>query len=140
MSFNQLNDVKKHIKYNIPKNNLTGIYKQANMVCLVVCMFAWGFSSHSIIFHWNGDVIINGERLKMLIYARHSWPLSSEAILACHSHCARDTGHPFIMVISEEPWHLHLLPSVWQWSCHYIFLQLMPVVAGIRTPNPPLAW
>ena len=27
-------------------------------------------------------------------------------------------GHPFIMVISEDPWHLYLLPSVWQWSWH----------------------
>ena len=25
-----------------------------------------------------------------------------------------DTGHPFIMVIFEDPWHLHLMPSVWQ--------------------------
>ena len=27
-------------------------------------------------------------------------------------------GHPFIMVISEDPWHLYLLPSGWQWSWH----------------------
>ena len=32
-----------------------------------------------------------------------------------------DTGHLFIMVISEDPWHSHLMPSVWQWSCHYLF-------------------
>ena len=37
----------------------------------------------------------------------------------CHTHC--DTGLPFIMVISENPWHSHLLPVVWQWSCHYLF-------------------
>ena len=35
-----------------------------------------------------------------------------------------DTGQPFIMVISEESWHSHLLPSVWQWSCHYLFSDL----------------
>ena len=30
--------------------------------------------------------------------------------LACHTFC--DTEHPLIMVISEDPWHWHLLPSV----------------------------
>ena len=30
-------------------------------------------------------------------------------------------GHPFLMVISEDPWHSHLMPSVWQWSCHNLF-------------------
>ena len=45
-----------------------------------------------------------------LTYARHSWPLSSEDSLACHTNC--DTGNPFIMVISEDPWHLDLLLSV----------------------------
>ena len=48
-----------------------------------------------------------------------------------------DRGHPFIfrMVISEDPWHSHLLPSVWQWKCHNLFVQLRTVTAGIRTPN-----
>ena len=32
--------------------------------------------------------------------------------------------HPFIMVISENPWHSHLLPNVWQGSCHYLFYDL----------------
>ena len=30
--------------------------------------------------------------------------------LPCHTYC--DTGHPFIMVISVDLWHSHLLPSV----------------------------
>ena len=36
-----------------------------------------------------------------LTYARHSWPLSSEGSLTCHTYL------PFIMVISENPWHSH---------------------------------
>ena len=68
------------------------------------------FSSHSRIFHSYGDVTIAGERLQILTCARHSWPLSSECSFACHSYC--DTEHPSIMVISEDPWHSHLLPSV----------------------------
>ena len=33
----------------------------------------------------------------------------------------------------------HLLLSVWLSSCHYLFLRLRPVAAGIRTANFPLA-
>ena len=77
---------------------------------LLFCLFGF-FSSHSRIFNSYGDVTIAGEGLQILTCARHSWQLSSEGSLACHTYC--DTGHPFIMVISEDPWHSHLLPSVW---------------------------
>ena len=97
-----------------------------------VCLFVWGLSSHSRIFHSHGDVTIAGEGLQILTYARHSWPLSSEGSLTCHTYC--DTGLPFKMVISEDPWHSHLLPSVWRWSCHYLFLRLRSVATGDRTP------
>ena len=33
------------------------------------------------------------------------------------------------------PWYSHLLPSAWQWSCHYLFLRSRSVVAGNRTPT-----
>ena len=46
-------------------------------------------------------------------------------------------GHPFMMVIFEDPLHSHLLPSVWQWSWHYLFLRLRSVAAEIRAPNLP---
>ena len=39
---------------------------------------------------------------------------------------------PFIMVISEDARHSHLLPSVWQWSCRNLFLRIRFVEAGIR--------
>ena len=78
---------------------------------LFVCLFVYlGLSSHLRIFHSYGDVTIAGEGLQILTYARHSWPLSSEGSLTSHTYC--DTGHPFIMVISDDPWHSHLLPSV----------------------------
>ena len=39
---------------------------------------------------------------------QHSWPLSSKGFLiARHTYC--NMGHPFIMVISEDRWHSHLL-------------------------------
>ena len=49
-------------------------------------------------------------RAANLTCTRHSWPLSSEGSLACHTFC--DTGHPFIKVISKHSWHSHLLQSV----------------------------
>ena len=99
----------------------------------IVCMFIWSLWSHSRIFHSYGNVTIAGEELQILTYARHSWPLSSEGLisLTCHTHW--DAGLPFIMVISEDPCHSHLMPSVWQWSCHYVFLRLRSVATGDRT-------
>ena len=76
---------------------------------LMICLFVWGFSSHSRIFHSYGDFTITGEGLQILTCARHSWPLSSEGYLACN------TCH---------------------YSCHYLFLRT--VAAGIRTLNLPL--
>ena len=44
-------------------------------------------------------------------------------------------GHPFKIVIFEDLWHLHLLPSVWQWSCHYLFFTTM-ICYGRDANNP----
>ena len=73
-------------------------------------LLVWSLLSHSRIFHSYGDVTITGEGLQIWTYARHSWPLSSVGSLACHTYC--DTKHPFIMVISEDPWHSHLVQSL----------------------------
>ena len=40
---------------------------------------------------------------------------------------------PFIRIISEDPWHSQMLPSVWKGSCHYLFLRLRSVATGDRT-------
>ena len=66
---------------------------------VIYCLF-WDFLSHSRIFNSYGDVTIAGEGLQILTYAWHLWPLSSEGSLVCHTFS--DTGHPFIMVISED--------------------------------------
>ena len=58
---------------------------------LFVCLFVWGFSSNSRIFHSYGDVTIAAKGCK----------LSSEDSLACHTYC--DTWHPLVRVISENP-------------------------------------
>ena len=101
---------------------------------IFVYLFVWGFLSRSRYFHSYTDVAITIEGLTNLSYARHSWPLNSEGSIAWLTYC--DTGHSFIMVICEDPWHSHLLPSVWQWGCHYLFFFLLrSVAAGIRTSN-----
>ena len=87
---------KKNTHYFILSNQyFTKIFgtMERNYKLCVVWMFVCGFSSHSRIFHSYGDVTISGEGLQFLIYARHSWPLSSEGSLSCHTYCAR--GHPF---------------------------------------------
>ena len=68
-------------------------------------------------------ISITHEELQIFTYTWHLWSLNSESSLACHYHC--DTGHS------------HLMPSVWQWSCHYLLLWLRFIAAGIRTPNLP---
>ena len=55
-----------------------------------VCLFVWGFSSHSWNFHSYGDVTIADEGLQILTYAQYSWSLSSEGSFACNTYC--DTG------------------------------------------------
>ena len=47
---------------------------------LKVGLFDWRFSSHWRIVHSYGDLTIH-----TLTIARHSWPLSSEGYLACHT-------------------------------------------------------
>ena len=57
--------------------------------------------------------------------------IKQSGFLACHTHS--DTGHMFIMVISQDMKHSYLLSSVEQWSCHYLFpTYIRSVAAGIR--------
>ena len=109
---------------------LTNVYQNEEQSPKSPLLFVWSLSSHSRIYHLYGDVIIAGEGLQILTYARHSWPLSSEGSLMCHIYC--DIGLLFLMVIFEDP--LQLLPRVWQWTCHDLFLRIRSVANGGRTP------
>ena len=109
-----------------------------NMVflfCLFVCLFVWSFSYNSRIFYSFGDVTIAGEGLQILTY--------SLAIMAIEQWGFFSMPHLLWHGTSVYNGHLrgpvtHLLLSVWQWSCHIVFLRLMSVAAGIWTPNLPL--
>ena len=52
------------------------------------------------IFHSFRDVSIAVERLQMLTYVQHLWPLSSGGSLACHTYC--NTGHPRTRTITPN--------------------------------------
>ena len=96
-----------------------------------VSLFVYGFLSHSRIFLSYGNITITVEGHQILTYTPHSWPLSSEGSLVCHTYC--DMGHSYIMVISEEPWNSQLLLSAWQWSCHFMFKWLRSVATSDQT-------
>ena len=81
------------------------VWPEQRALTRVLLLLVWGLLCHSRLFHYYRDVTITGDGLQILTYARHSWPLSSEVSLACHTYC--DTGHPLIMVISEDPWHTY---------------------------------
>ena len=98
-----------------------------------ICLFVWGFYSHSGIFHSYGDVTITDQGIQMFTYARHSWPLSSEGSLACPTYC--DTGHPFIRTRDTHT----CCPAFGSEDVIGLFLQIRSVAAGIRTPKLPLA-
>lgn len=59
----------------------------------------------------------------------------SEGSFACHIYC--ETGHLFMMAMTENVWHSQLLPNVWQWRCHC--QRLRSVAVGIRTSILSLA-
>ena len=64
----------------------------------------------------------------------HTWPLSSEGSLACHTYC--DMGHPFLMVTSEDPWQSHLSIAeclAVELSLGYLFLWLRSVDWDLNT-------
>ena len=107
-----------------------------NVVCLN------GVSSHSRISHSYGDLSITDEGCKfwpmLTLMAIEQWGLEQWGFFSVHAYC--DTGHPLKMVISEELWHLHLLLTVWQWSCHYLFLRLFTVCRAWDSNTKPSAY
>ena len=94
------------LSYNLRKKTQKGdillrMWLEGNNVCLFGV-----FRPTQEFFHPIGDVTITGEGLQSLTYARHLLPLNIEGSLACHTY------YPIKMVISEDSWHSHLVPSV----------------------------
>ena len=90
-----------------PMGHIAQLRNQFKSICF--CLFGFYRPTREFFTHLETSPLpVKG--FKFFTYARHSWPLSSEGSLACHTYC--DTVHPFIMVIFEDPWHSHLLSSV----------------------------
>ena len=63
---------------------------QSLVISLFACLFVFGgFSSHSRIFHSDGNVTIARQGQQILTLASHSWTLRSEGSLACHTYCGK---------------------------------------------------
>ena len=92
-------------------------------------LFICGFTSHSRIFHSFGD------------FTAADFDLCS-ALMAIEQRGFFSVPHPLwymisvIIVISKDSWHLHLLPSVWQWNCHPCFNDLCQSRPKIEFQSP----
>ena len=91
--------------YGIKNSTLAAVSKN-NVLLFHWCLYSFsnqlfvcGFNSHMRIFYSYKDVTITTEGLQILTNTRH--------LIYC------GMGHPFIMVISKDLLHLHLLQSAW---------------------------
>ena len=100
-----------YIFIQVTKESLSNGYRATYIVCLGVFVPLENFSLIWRYHHYRW--------LQLLTYVWNLWPLSREGSLTCHTYF--DTGQRFKMVISEDLLHSHLLSSVLQWSCHYLF-------------------
>ena len=93
-----------------------------------VCLFVFShfFTPLENFFYLYVEVTTTGEGLKIMTFTRHSWPLSSEGSLSCHTYC--DTALPFKMVISEDPWYSYLLLS----ECLAVELSQLVLTTEVR--------
>ena len=78
-------------------------------------LFVCRFTSREFFIHLEG--------LKILTYARHSWPSSCEVFFSVPHLLWQGTSVYKLMVISEDLWHSQLVLSVWRWICHYLCLK-----------------
>ena len=96
---------------------------------VAMSLFVWGFRPTRYFF-------IHMETSPMLVKGCKFWPM-----LGTSGHWAvrvLKRATPTVafstMIISEDPWHSHL-PSVWQWSYHYLFLRLTSVAVIFYNHN-----
>ena len=81
-------------------------------------MFSFVCSFKSSIFHSYGDVTITGEELQILTYTRHSWSFRCGIFSVQHLLWHGTSVYNGYL---QGPVASHLLPSVWKWSCYYLF-------------------
>lgn len=77
----------------------------SHSLLLFVCL-----SNSRFFFYLYGEAHITDKGLHILTCTRQLWPLKNVGYLACHTY--NDTGHPFKVIIFENPRHWHLFSSV----------------------------
>ena len=78
-------------------------------IYLFVCLFRFFVPLENFFTHMETSPFpVKGCNFWPMLGTHGHW--AARFFLACHSHC--DTGHPFIMPVSEDPWHSYLLTSV----------------------------
>ena len=117
----------------------------------------WFIVSLDNFFHSYGEVIIIGEGLRILTYARHSWPFRSQSSLEMEKDHIGNARCLFLInyvhnktilrmkkvltvtrYISEDHCHSHLMPSVSKESCHYLYLTTQ-ICRGWNSNTQPFA-
>ena len=145
-------DIVSHLLWQLNRNLNFGFFQKINVYRSVAVSRAnFQFESFTLKFHFAGrskqsffflfrifaplenlSLTWNRQKAPILSYTRHSWQLSSEGSLACHTYC--DTSHPFIMVISEDP------PVAERLTVELSLCIVTTFVAsGLRTTNVPHA-
>ena len=101
---------------------------------MFVCFF--GGYRHSVEFFTHMETLplpVKGCKLWPMLGTLGHWAVRIINV----PHQLRQGPMVLMVIISENPWHSHLLPSVWQWSCYFLFLRLTSVATGDRTPIEP---
>ena len=122
------------IQYTSTLSLITCIYLTFNNITAeyfhIVCLFVLGFTSRFFTHMETSPLPVKGLKFWPIL---RTLPLSREGSLACHTYCINRAsiynGH-FWGSVTLTP-----VPVVWHWSCHFLFLRLRSVAAGIQTPN-----
>ena len=105
----------------------TNIYRSENITWLM--WFCLGFLGKFVVQLENFSLICRPQNCQ---WRAANFDFCS-ALMAIENLGFCDTGHPFMMVISEHPCHSYILPSF------YLFLRLRSATAWIQTSNFPHA-
>ena len=104
-----------------------------------VCMFVWSFRGFFVFF------LVPFENFS-LIWIRYHYQWRATRFDQCTALITIEQWGFFSVphllwhetsvhtVISEDPWLSHLLSSVWQFRCHYLFYRITIVATGDQTP------
>ena len=108
---------------------LYGLKRWGLLTSLSFCLY-WNIFFFLVLLHTREFFTHMETSLQIFTYSRHLWPLSSEGFL-CYTYC--DTGHRFIMLISEDTWHT---PVAQRLAVELSLLVLVTSVCRDRGSNP----